>query len=112
MTIYQLHQYGGVWEDKYDYIIGSYLRKERAEEEKLKKEQAEALRRQMADKCCICPIYNHYFDDAETAMVAGAKYCDMFSARYDEAGDVDCSNYYDGWMDGSLYRIEEMEVEE
>ena len=34
MTIYQLHEYSGEWEDYRDRIIGSYLRKERAEEEK------------------------------------------------------------------------------
>ena len=36
MKIYQLHKFGGEWEDSYDYIIGSYLRKERAEEETMK----------------------------------------------------------------------------
>ena len=30
MKIYQLHEYGGQWEDSFDYIIDSYLKKERA----------------------------------------------------------------------------------
>ena len=33
MKIYQLHKYGGELEDYRNYIIGSYLHKERAEEE-------------------------------------------------------------------------------
>ena len=36
MKIYQLHEYSGEYEDFSDRIIGSYLRKERAEEEKAK----------------------------------------------------------------------------
>ena len=38
MKIYQLHERGGEWEDYYDYIRGSFLRKERAIEEKIKAE--------------------------------------------------------------------------
>lgn len=41
MIVYQLHKCGGEWEDSFDYIIGSYLRKERAEEEKIKAETEE-----------------------------------------------------------------------
>lgn len=40
MKIYQLHEYKGEWEDFRDIIIGSYLRKQRAEEE-LAKDEAE-----------------------------------------------------------------------
>jgi Na+/melibiose symporter-like transporter len=41
MKIYQLHKYGGEWEDAYDYIIGTYWLKKRAEEEKSKAEAKE-----------------------------------------------------------------------
>ena len=47
MKIYQLHEYSGVWEDFHDYIRGSYLRKERAEKEKVK---AEAEEKELAKK--------------------------------------------------------------
>ena len=36
MTIYQIHEYNGEWDDFTDRIIGSYISKERAEEEKFK----------------------------------------------------------------------------
>ena len=48
MKIYQLHKHGGEWEDYRDVIIGSYLRKERAEEEKLKAEKEEEINRARA----------------------------------------------------------------
>ena len=31
MKIYQIHQFGGMYEDHYDYIVGSYVHKESAE---------------------------------------------------------------------------------
>ena len=33
-TIYQIHERGGAYEDFFDYIVGSYLHKEKAEREK------------------------------------------------------------------------------
>ena len=33
MKIYQIHDYGGEWEDRFDYIVGSYLSKEKADAE-------------------------------------------------------------------------------
>lgn len=53
MKIYQIHEWGGEWEDRYDYIVSSYLSKEKAEAEKerLEKEQAGIM------KCNECPIY-------------------------------------------------------
>ena len=110
MTIYQLHEYGGEWEDKYDYIIGSYLSKARAEEEKTKKEQAEAINQQQSKKCANCPLGNYYFDDKDAVAEACAKYCDQFS-RNDYNDVMECRNYYCPW-DSNLYRIEPVEVEE
>ena len=111
MTIYQLHEYGGEWEDKYDYIIGSYLRKERAEEEKMRAEQAEILRQQQAKKCADCPLCNEfYFDYFEDVAKACARYCDKFD-RNDFKNGMSCNNYHCQW-DSNLYRIEPVEVEE
>ena len=110
MTIYQLHEYGGEWEDKYDYIIGSYLNKARAKEEKAKAEQAEVLRQEQSRKCAECPLCNYYFDDKEAVFEACAKYCDKFSQQdYESRGG--CSSYHCQW-DANLYRIETVEVEE
>ena len=56
MKIYQLHEYGGEWEDSYDYIIGSYLRKERAEEEKIKAEVKDNKLVEHSNRCWACPF--------------------------------------------------------
>ncbi len=32
-TIYQIHERGGEYEDRFDYVVGSYLHKEKAERE-------------------------------------------------------------------------------
>ena len=110
MTIYQLHEFGGAWEDKYDYIVGSYLSKAKAEEEKAKKERAEELSQQQSEKCGACPLCNYYCDDVEVVAAACTKYCDQFS-RNDCNGEIDCKNYHCQW-DANMYRIEEVEVEE
>lgn len=39
MKIYQIHEYGGEWEDKYDWIVGSYLSEERAMKEHMRLEK-------------------------------------------------------------------------
>ena len=41
MKIYQIHEYGGELEDKFDYIVGSYLSEERAIAERMKLEANE-----------------------------------------------------------------------
>ena len=47
MKIYQIHEYGGEWEDKYDLIVASYLSKEKAiaEKERLEKEQEDFIKK-------------------------------------------------------------------
>lgn len=40
MKIYQIHEYGGEWKDSYDFIVGSFVSRERAilEKKRLEKE--------------------------------------------------------------------------
>lgn len=53
MKIYQIHEYGGQWEDRYDYIVASYLSEEKAIKEKERLEiEEEGLM-----KCSSCPLY-------------------------------------------------------
>ena len=108
MKIYQLHEYGGEWEDRYDHIIGSYLKKERAQEEKWKAQLKEKLLIEHSERCEDCPfigestynfIENRYSD-----------YCSKMDLEETECG-YDCKNYYYKW-DKSSFKIVEVEVEE
>lgn len=111
MKIYQLHEFGGEWEDKYDYIIGSYLRKERAEEEMAKAVAYNAAMVDKAAKCRNCPLFDREDDDSvDDVLTAIGEYCTMKKIMKDEYG-THCENY-SSFVDESYFRIEEIEVEE
>jgi hypothetical protein len=118
MVIYQLHECGGEWEDYYDHIIGSYLRKERAEEEKAKAEAEEKKRREKSKRCQNCLFLKdiakdrfanleHLFD----SIVDGfSDYCDEVKLVENDYG-IDCENWEVSWCE-SRFEIEEVKVEE
>ena len=106
MIIYQLHNYSGEWEDFRDYIVGSYLRKERAIEEKNRLEAEENKLIEQSRKCSKCP-YLHYGSIPKEEKVA---YC--LESKLEEYVDgIDCDNYYQHY-DEATFKIEEVEVEE
>lgn len=108
MIIYQLHKTGGQWEDYFDYIIGSYLRKERAEEEKIKAEVEEKELIEQGNKCNNCQLIGHHFASIDDLLV---KYpCSEAKLEETDYG-IQCANYCSHWDDAS-FRIEEVEVEE
>jgi hypothetical protein len=108
MTIYQLHKYGSEWEDAYDYIIGSYLYRVRAEDEMAKAIIQDKKDKELSYHCGNCPLVD---DDSPNDEVAKqcAKYCDKF--KYVKWGDngFSCGNYTTHW-DDVYFRIEEVEV--
>ena len=106
MRIYQIHKCGGQWEDSYDYIVGSYLKKERAEEEKVKLEAEEQELRDQSQKCNECPFLYDAFITNEELLA----YCPQADLRK-YGDDLDCNNYFQLW-DESYFKIEEVEVEE
>lgn len=111
MKIYQLHEHGGEWEDSYDYIRGSYLRKERAEEEKVKAEAKEKQRTEQGRKCNNCPFLSeHPFENIEDLLSKYADYCDETKLEQTDYG-ISCKNYFCYW-DEPYFKIEEVEVEE
>ena len=112
MRIYQIHKCGGQWEDSYDYIIGSYLKKERAEEEKVKAEKKESTRIERHKKCCNCPIVDNDLqaDTLEYAKHTCGSYCGNAQIYEDKFG-YGCENYECSWDDSS-FSIDEVEVEE
>ena len=106
MKIYQLHEYSGEWEDYRDRIIGSYLRKERAEEEKAKAEAKEKELVEQHKKCDECLyLYDAYITNEELLS-----YCAKAKLEEDD-DDINCVNYYTHW-DEATFEIKEVEVEE
>ena len=110
MKIYQLHQHGGEWEDYRDRIIGSYLKKERAEEEKLKAEKEEETNRARDAQCCRCLYMSDIKDNALLADLM-RQHCDHSDIHCDSDGELFCKAYYYHWRDYNFY-VEEVEVEE
>lgn len=106
MIIYQLHKTGGCWEDYYDCIMGSYLKKERAEEEKAKAEKEEQELRNQDEKCRECPYLYDIFITNEKLL----EYCPNAKLESSDYG-IDCANYYQLWEESS-FEIREAEVEE
>lgn len=116
MKIYQIHEYGGEWEDKYDCIVASYLSEERAiaEKERLEKENEEFIKQ--LEKCCECPLYNRFrYDIGNNDDII--KYCNNYEPfkegihnpdEYDDDLCINriCSSFYDN----AYYCIEEVDV--
>jgi hypothetical protein len=109
MKIYQLHKHGGEWEDYRDVIIGSYLRKERAEEEKLKAEKEEEINRARAKQCYECP-YNCKITDNVVMADLMRKHCDHSDISFED-DEIYCKAHCYRWRDYRFY-IEEVNVEE
>ena len=110
MKIYQLHEYKGEWEDFSDYIIGSYLRKERAEEEKAKAEAEENESREQSKKCYYCPFLDEDCSIIDKLLLEYSDYCSQADLIETDYG-IDCLNSYSYW-DEATFDIKEVEVEE
>lgn len=111
MKIYQLHEYSGEYEDFRDYIRGSYLRKERAEEEKAKAEAEEKELVKKGEKCNNCPVLDAYpFASFDSLLNEHCDYCSEMKLEETDYG-LNCDNYYHHW-DESTFDIKEVEVEE
>ena len=115
MVIYQIHEYGGEWEDRFDYIVFSCLSKDRAAEEKerlIKQEES-------YDKCNECPLY--FCPNECDGKSCGLEECTTYCI---EAAKSICSNYvqddvrkdrcanHNYHFENSFFRIEEVEVVE
>ena len=121
MKIYQIHKYGGHWEDRYDYIVGSYLSEAKAIKEKEQLEQEEKIKR----KCNSCPLYfceDDCIGDCEDCeecnnyrIDKAKKYCDRYESF--DKNKHNPEEYYENdqcvnfWLeDESCFRIEDVEV--
>ena len=109
MKIYQIHEYGGEWEDAYDCIVASYISEEKAIAEKERLEQEN----EVFIKCKSCPLY--YCQDEcdndcekcnENKVAYTKSYCDRYKGHPNDSET--CMNYYYGEI--GWYKIEEVEV--
>lgn len=110
MKIYQLHKYSGEYDFFNDIIIGSYLRKKKAEKEKFKAEEKEKELIRYSKKCANCPFLEYPFTNIEDLLKKHPDYCLKAKLEVGEYG-INCENYYINW-DNAVYKIVEIEVEE
>ena len=110
MKIYQLHEYYGEWEDFRDYIRGSYLRKERAEEAKIKAEAENKELVAKSRKCSRCPFIADDDFELGVLLLAYSDYCSEVALE-DTPYGTNCKNYCCVWEE-SDFEIIEVEVEE
>lgn len=110
MKIYQIHEYGGDWEDYRDHIVGTYLLKDKAIKEKERFEKEEEIRQ----KCYYCPLYYCDIDcdnDCEECIKTQVDRAKIYCNRYEPFDDIKCVNCCHNFTDLN-YRIEEVEVVE
>ena len=110
MKIYQLHEYSGEWEDFRDNIIGFYLRKERAREEKIKAEAKEVELKNKSNDCLYCPFLDDTELSLENLLTLYPDYCTDAELEETKYG-INCENYFSKY-DDSTFKIIEIEVEE
>ena len=110
MKIYQIHQYGGEWEDRYDYILGSYLHKERAEEALVVVQMDDEIQFQQSRHCADCPVVCDLdTDDVELLSEKCRQHCDRFVLEEYDDGCPECANWQ-SYYEKPNYRIKEVEV--
>lgn len=112
MKIYQIHEYGGEWEDKYDYIVGSYLSEKKAIIKKEQLEKEEKIRQ----KCNSCPLYycqeecdNNCDGCLDRSIQKIKTYCNKYEPFNKKEGSMKCINFTHNYEE-SYFRIEEVEV--
>ena len=108
MKIYQLNKRCGDWEYYYDAVVGYYLRKEKAEEEKIKAEMYEKELREKSEKCRTCFLLNEHPTRIDGLLNIFGSYCSEADLTLGDYG-VECENYHSHW-DKCTFSIKEVEV--
>lgn len=107
--IFQIHETGGEYEDRFDNIVGSYIYKERAERELKKLNNALNERHMYYQKCSDCPAQFGCLNDEIDEI---RENCDCFSAEDDESLIRFCKNAVYSYDENIRYEIEEVDVDE
>lgn len=112
MIIYQIHKSGGEWEDYFDHIVGSFLRKEKAEQRMSELQEEDANKRRLAKHCEKCPCIDAWnYKDSKPLVALMNRYCEESDIHINDNKEVLCHNYTTYWTEID-FRIEEVEVEE
>ena len=109
--IYQIHERGGAYEDRFDHIVGSYLHKEKAERELEKFNDALNERHARYQKCSNCSAQ---FGCSASEIDRIREGCDHFSAEDedDESFIGFCKNAVYSYDRNTSYEIEEVSVDD
>lgn len=110
-TIYQIHEKGGEYEDRFDNIVGSYLHKEKAEREIEKFNDALNKRCAYYQKCSNCSAQ---FGCSVSEIDKIIESCDCFEAEDedDESFIRFCKNTVCSYDENVRYEIEEVNVDD
>lgn len=108
--IYQIHRLSGQYEDFSDYIVCSYLHKERAERELQRLKETLKDYYALCKRCEGCPAqFGCSVEDAESVK----NICPEFSYNEEETSlIVFCRNSMFMYEDNVSYKIEEIDVNE
>ena len=109
--IYQIHERGGEYEDRFDHIVGSYLHKGKAERELEKFNDALNERHARYQKCSNCSAQ---FGCSASEIDRIREGCDHFSAEDedDESFIGFCKNAVCSYDRDTRYGIEAVGVDE
>lgn len=115
MKIYQIHEYGGEWEDRFDDIVGTYLDKRKAMEKMVALAEEHKRDVEQSRKCAHCPLWDDWSRYDDVILQKTAEYCTEFvkqsSSDSEYEDEFGCINYA-GYVEKTFFRIEEVEVEE
>ena len=107
--IYQIHERGGKYEDYFDYVVGSYLHKERAQRELKKFNDALNERYARYQKCSNCSAqFGCSVDEVDKIR----ENCDSFAAEDYESFIWFCKNAVRSYNEDVRCEIEEVDVDE
>lgn len=101
MKVYLLIEFGGQWEDYYEYIIGCYASHQMAIDEKLTLEEENETAQKQKEMCqhCLVALENKTNPD-----------CNMCQIRFSNLDmDYYCENASDLY-ENKYYKIKELEV--
>ena len=112
MKIYQLIEYSLDYGCLCTIVIGSYMKKERCEEELVKAKAKEKELKEQSEKCEKCPFQHLKLSTLNILLKEYHNYCSKLSLHIDTENDEgDCVNHYIHWEDID-FEIKEVEVEE
>lgn len=109
MTVYQIHEYTGEYEDFVDRIVATYLDPDKAQDDMYKRRKAVEDLDKASAKCACCPTRTLSCEDVTEDLLKDIKrYCSKFE-KIEQDDELDCKNFFEVW-DIPSYKIRAEEV--